>query len=37
MPRPRSGNGWFGEQGDEGGDRGFLAGGNQERGITFEM
>ena len=36
MPGPGSGNGWVGEQGKGGGDRGFLEG-KLRKGITFEM
>jgi hypothetical protein len=36
MPGPGRRNGWVGEQGDGGGDRGFLVG-KQAKRITFEM
>ena len=36
MPGPGSGSWWVGEQGDGGGDRGFLEG-KLGKGITFEM
>ena len=34
--RTRNESGWFGEQGEGGGDRGFLEG-KLGKGITFEM
>ena len=36
MPGPGSGRGWVGEQGEKGGDRGFLEG-KPGKGIKFEM
>jgi hypothetical protein len=36
MPGPGSRSGWVGEQGEGGGDRGFLKG-KLEKEITFEM
>jgi hypothetical protein len=36
MPEPGSRNGWVGEQGDRGEDRGFLEG-KLGKGIKFEM
>ena len=36
MPVPGSGSGWVGEQGEEGGHRGFLEG-KPGKVITFEM
>jgi hypothetical protein len=36
MPEPGSWSGWVGEQGEEGGNRGFLEV-KLEKGITFEM
>jgi hypothetical protein len=36
MPGPGIGSGWIGEQGNGGGDRGFLEGKLRKR-ITFEM
>ena len=35
MPGPGSGSGWVGEQGEGGGDKGFLEG-KLGKGITFE-
>ena len=36
MPAPQNGSEWVGEQGEEGGNRGFLEV-KLEKGITFEM